>query len=363
MLLALGAFACKRPPLAPARIDVEDSAQCEACHTDIAREWQESMHARAGRGDPIYEAILAVRAKKEGADLATKCAPCHQPRPARENATLAGVSCAACHATQSVGTEGHGAQRLLAAPPSTLLGPHDVKPGVSPAHETGPRSAHLADGSTLCLACHGSLENAQKISLCATGVEWQTGTATGAPPSCTLCHMPRVAGLPTAGSTRADHAEHRFLGPARARHFADRRRPGDAVHIRVTRSEHEVSAVLTNVAGHAFPTGFPGRVAEVAIRGLDARGQAVWTSTSGLMKVYLDASGNPVMAPYGVTLARDTRLKAGETRAYSLPLLPGTERVEVEVSTRLMAPRLAKMVGLDASPLIAPQTISKSADK
>lgn len=317
------------------------------------------MHSRSHHADdPIYAALRSLRMKKQGAAVADKCALCHTPRAPSamagdSPAGRAGVSCAACHAVAAVGP-GKGAHALRYDAAGTLRGSHDLKPGASPAHATGPALAAMKDGRTLCLACHGELQNPAGAPMCTTGAE--AGEA-----SCVGCHMASVNGPGTTGGDRGTHASHQFAGPHRAWLQDDVRMLAKAVDVAVDARADGVTVTLVNKSGHAFPSGFPGRMAVVQIQGLDGAGVALWKSQPGhadgvLNTVYTDAAGKIVLPPFSVKRVRDTRLKPGETRVIRyVPPAPGAERVRVALAYHLVPPPAVKVLGLSAAPEAKPR--------
>lgn len=356
-------------PAPSATLDANDPEACRPCHATVVEEFLTSMHAKSHHTtDPIFAGVRAIRMAKEGADIGQKCATCHSPSvPTR------GLTCGTCHAVASVqpGVRGHKA--LTPAEPGLLLGPHDLTDsGARGPHQIGNAPAHMKDGRTLCLACHDSLPNAQKLPLCDTGAEHKALPA-GSTQSCTSCHMPRVDGPSGAmASHKKDHASHRFLG---AHHLWGGKGNNSskstfiAEHLGLTASLEgtTLSARLVNKTGHSFPTGFPGRLAIVTAEAKDAAGTKVWkgpgpgpateAASHVMKKVYVDDQGKPTLAPYGVRIAVDTRLKPAETRVFSWTLPESAAQAQVSVVFRLLPPPLAKKLKLAGQRLAEPRTI------
>jgi hypothetical protein len=131
--------------------------------------------------------------------------------------------------------------------------------------------------------------------------------------------------------------------------------------------EGTATLTLSNRTGHAFPTGFPGRMASVVVRGFDASRKEVWTSLGPdglpapdalLNKDYVDAEGKPVPSPFSQELARDNRLKPGETRAITFAVPAGVARIEAQLRFHLMAPKLAEALGLGDAAEAKPQVVA-----
>ena len=353
---------------APASIDLDNEAMCGSCHATVVAEWQRSMHSQAHHDkDPIYGAMRALRMEKQGEAMGQRCMTCHNPRApdAPDSAAgKAGVSCAACHAVESVDlSAGHGYKAFTYAEGS-LYGPHDLPPAASPVHGVGDAPSHMTDGSTLCLACHSATETPAGVAACTTGPEHASMEGAA---DCVTCHMPRIEGPSGPVSARSDHASHEFFGPHHAWNHDDVDFLASAVSLSADLSGATATITLSNQAAHSFPTGFPGRMAVVVVKGLDAGGEVVWKNfeadpmsespQSVLNKVYVNAEGAPVPAPFSESLKRDNRLTAGETRelVYTVPMTASS--VEASLVFRLLPPPLAEALGISEAPEAAPRVI------
>lgn len=357
---------------APAHlVDLDDPSACAACHAQVVGEWRESMHAEAHHGaDPIYGALRSFRMAKEGPELGTKCASCHHPRELAEldgPKAKQGVGCASCHQIGGVELEGGkaGAKALLPGAPGVLRGPHDVAAGASPAHGTGPALSALSDGKTICLACHQEEKNKAGVATCTTGIEH---AAKGEQGSCVSCHMPEIDAPAGSAGARKTHRSHAFLGPHRAWQKGDPSFVASGVELGGELSGEQVVVTLRNETGHGFPSGFPGRMAVVQMRGLDAGGAEIWRNfhddpmkehaAAVLNKVYVDAEGKPVLPPYGVKLERDSRLETGETRSIRMLVPPSVAKVEVELRMWLLPPAASKAIGIADAPEAKPVVVA-----
>ncbi|MCU0698231.1 MAG: cytochrome c family protein [Myxococcaceae bacterium] len=339
-------------------LDADDPSTCERCHAQVVTEWRESLHSRAHHAnDPLYAAMRTLRTQKQGTSIPGNCARCHTPRDVRDHESKAaktGVSCATCHQLDDVhlGDEKKGVEALTWGPAKVFRGPHDVENGVSPVHGNGPALPALADGKTLCLACHGEERNAAGIATCSTGVEHQTLSTAG---TCVSCHLPEVQGPSGAVSSRPTHRSHVFRGP----HHAWRTKtPGllaESVALSGRFENDRVIARLENLASHGFPTGFPARLARLDFVGFDGSGNEVFRNVTAdpmkehpqavFNKGYVDAEGKPSLAPFATKLVRDARLTPGETREVTLQVPPPVVRVELRLSFFLVAPPAAKLMG------------------
>lgn len=369
MLLFLTACFAPAPPASPPKpalpdvvIDVDDPDTCEPCHANVVGEWKQSMHAHAHHDrDPVYAAMRTMRMAKEGEQLAGQCAQCHDPRSPGDldtTAAKAGVSCAACHLADAIHPDrGPGAKALAFG--ETMHGPHDLAPDASPVHPTGSAPAHMKDGQTLCLACHSATKNPQGVAACTTGPEHAEAPDAD---SCVSCHMPRVEGPTGVAADRPDHASHRFRGPHEA-WAGDPSFLAGGLELAATLSGDQLEVTLKNLAGHGFPTGFPGRMVMVTAEGADADGESVWSSgpptpQTLMNKVYVDAEGNPVAPPYAAELKADRRLKPDEQRTFVFTVPPEVASAEARVVMRLLPPPMAEKIGLGGTPEAEPRTIA-----
>jgi Cytochrome c554 and c-prime len=228
LIVALVAGAAARMPGPAPQARAIDSARvnaaCEACHTDVAREWRASMHAEADV-DPVYQRALA----REPMPFCRKChAPEADPNaaaPAKLSAI--GVGCVTCHQTG-------GSDAVLAGPggpASKGNAPHAVV-----------RDARFATPAA-CAGCHefdfpDGASRARPERMQATVSEHAASPSAAA--SCASCHMPRREG-------RASHAFAASRDPAMLRSAVDARAERDATTLRLRLSPRH--------AGHAFPTG------------------------------------------------------------------------------------------------------------
>lgn len=348
-------------------VNIDDPEACAPCHAEVVAEWNQSMHASAHHErDPIYAGVRRLRMAREGDAVAAACAGCHTPRAADPTDAIrarVGVSCATCHNTIRVDPARRGRAALTFDPGGGLYGPHHVPALTTSPHPIGPAASHLRDGKTICLVCHAELKSATGIPICSTGPE--RAAAGNQEETCVGCHMPLVK-LPSGKVSRfATHRSHIFHGPHRAWAQRDPSLLRAAVALSAAFSEPDggLEIRLKNETGHGFPTGFPGRIAMVTLRGLDAAGKEVWTAAPGtvpgalMAKRYVDASGKPTLAPWAAKLASDTRLKPDEQRVLRVSVPAVVVTVEVALAMRLLPPPLAVRIGLKEAPENQPRVI------
>lgn len=350
---------------------LEDPATCAGCHSTVAAEFQQSMHARAHHTtDPVYAALRSFRLAREGTSLGIQCAQCHSPEDTANEVSEVGrrgVTCTTCHQFNSVhaGQGLRGAQALERGPRGMLRGASQLDAGASPIHATGPALPALADGTTVCLACHGEETNRDGVSSCATGVENARAKDRA---TCTSCHMVELDGPSGPASARHAHRSHSFSGLHRLWDIADAAPLARGARLSGRFEGVDFIATLDNGSGHSFPTGFPARMAVVVMRGLDAHGDEVWRNVTSeplkehpasvLNKVYLDGDGGVTLAPYGVRLARDNRLRPDEHREIVVAVPRAVVSVELSLRFWLVAPPAASKLGL-TGPETKPRDVAR----
>ncbi len=326
------------------------AAECGACHEEIYREWQGSMHAHANPlKDPIHGAMYRRMVGDPTREGVTQkggpphCPACHVVAAALDKTSkldaepvyLEGVTCTTCHTL--TGRKGGEESRGL----HSFTRSRDHIQGLNHVGSSGARFPMEARGAwlaspDLCLGCHGHHSNSKGVPVCRTGDEVRR--VGGAAP-CQACHM----------AERDGHADHSMLGGhsdamvgRAATVEVEAVRRGGAVEARVT---------LRSRVAHAFPTGAPFRSARVQVAGLDAGGQVVWRNDQGgdpggrLMVRLTDDAGRPVPPPRATRIAADTRLAAGEVRELTYQLPAAVVRVRVRLLYRLLPPPLVAKLG------------------
>lgn len=351
-------------------IDVDEPETCAVCHAAVYGEWTESMHARAHQdADPIFGAMRRFRLGL-GQPIEGKCANCHAPRSkVVPEAAHTGVSCATCHNIEKIhpGEEAGGAKQIEFARNDRMVSARNIENGRSPVHSNGPAHPALADGQTLCLTCHGFHRNPAKVPVCTTGSELEQNSEAG---TCVDCHMPEVRGPSGAVGRRESHRSHAFLGPHRSFEDRDRRILEDAADLSVRLERGRVRVTVSNRSGHAFPSGFPGRMGVVSVVGRDRRGRTVWKNfdrnpmkespESVFNKVYADAEGRPTLPPLAKKLLRDSRLKPAEVRTLTFRVPRSVAEVEARLTYRLLPPPAGERIGLEAPHLTRPVPVAEA---
>lgn len=371
------------------------SEVCKACHQEIYRQWQGSMHAKStALADPIHGAFYQMEVgdpKAEGqvhkkSGTFPVCLNCHAPNAARDKTTKLdamaayseGVNCVACHTLKDYkgikGADGKlrmgiaayeladslqgpagfpvAAQKLTAAgdlfggavdegsdkKPNPHLGePVEFQGKPVPALPLAANSAQMRS-SDACMGCHDQRPNPQGVPLCQTGNEI---VASGTQVNCQGCHMGISDGL-------SDHAMgggHNQAMLKRAVIFdLDTAAGGGKVTAKV---------LLKNLQPHAMPTGAPFRNMHLKVMAYNAQGEVVWQNfethpAKEDPQAYFyygmkDDKGMPAPPPTATQPGDDTRLKPHESRelTYEIPA-KGVVLVRGELYYNLLWPELAQ---------------------
>jgi hypothetical protein len=389
------------------------SETCKACHKEIYKQWQGSMHANStALKDPIhatfYKKVVGDPTKEGVKHKASGkypvCLQCHAPNAARDKTTKLdakpayseGVNCIACHTLKKFnGIQGengklqlglkaydystdkaqgpgryssHGLKKLTAAndvfggageddsKPNPHLGKAvtmDGKEIPSIPMESNPTLMKTSDA---CMGCHDQRNNPHGVPLCQTGNEYSTSHSNV---NCLSCHMPINDGL-------ADHS----MGGGHSKSLLQRsvvfdidtENLGDKIRTKV---------LMKNLQPHSLPTGAPFRNIHMMLRAYDANGNVVWENAKKhpgkedpqayLVYALADDEGKPASPPVATKLGKDTRLKPHEERTlvYDIPA-KGVKLVRGELYYSLLWPGLAKKFSHLPEDLTAPTLIAEA---
>jgi hypothetical protein len=239
---------------------------CAACHGTQYDQWEGSAHATGWQGERWSQAVRDASQPEE-------CQACHLPFTAQHTHRVVhqaegqadalqhavnpdwspslqreGVSCAACHLREG---------RVL-GPRADARAPHPVA-----------KSDDLGS-PVLCAACHQLSWPDAEVAWYDTYGEWYRSPYREAGLRCQDCHMPPMAGLVTTGRFAA-HAGHAMATD-----------PSHAVSVLleldspvITRgAPYDLRLRVQNTgAGHAFPTGHPGKAYVIRAVVVDAEGE------------------------------------------------------------------------------------------
>jgi hypothetical protein len=321
-LFAMGILALPLPVCAgtPALGPFPTADVCGACHRDIYRMWQQSTHARAMEDLVFLEALWEVRARDER--LSRVCLGCHAPMvaPLEDQALVRktsweGVTCDFCHSISAIRDDGPN--------PRPVLEFGNVKRGPIPGaqssgHEVAFSKLHTE--SAVCAPCH-EYTNAEGVPIMTTYSEWRASAAAHGGQTCQSCHMalteahvvdPKIKRSPESRVNLHEMPGAHSIAQLHA-----------ALRIEITPARHDgvvdLAVEIRNTgAGHAVPTGMPGRRIIMTVA-LEAASGERYEEQRVFAKFFEDAAARPLnhVADHfgsGVRLKSVTRLAAGDER-------------------------------------------------
>jgi hypothetical protein len=314
---------CHAHPIAPGQVTPSDT--CGTCHRDIYRMWRSSAHANSMEDVVFLSAYRAIQSQ-EGAPLARLCLQCHAPlfeligdADLKLKVTWEGVSCDTCHSLVSVQASAAGVTQVF-DPGPVKRGP--IRDAISPAHEVAYSELHTS--ALLCAGCH-EFRNAEGTPIITTYSEWQQSSAAKAGRTCQTCHMaltradvvdPKVARVPRSAvnlhQVPGGHSLEQ-LNRALAVTVAPRR-VGEQLTLEVR--------IANKGAGHAVPTGMPGRRVILAVDVHTSDGKS-FQERRTYGKSFVDAAGKTITRDQdffgsGVRVEADSRIEADQQRVEQL---------------------------------------------
>jgi hypothetical protein len=305
------------------------SDTCAECHRDIYRMWRDSAHA-ASMEDPVFLASFRETESRLGKAGARTCIKCHAPMAEVSGDTeLAhktsweGVSCDYCHSLVDVDVSG--------AVPKQKLEVGDVKRGPVPnADSTGHLVAYseLHTESRICAPCHEH-RNPDGVPILTTYSEWKESVAAEQGQTCQTCHMGLTRGRVVDARVKRDSSARVNLHEMPGGHSLQQLHKALAFAIRPTRDRDELNVnvrVTNKGAGHAVPTGMPGRAMEMVVT-VDTSAGDHFEETRVFGRFFEDREGKPIahVADYfgrGVREKSDSRIGVDEVRdvAFDFPV-------------------------------------------
>jgi hypothetical protein len=315
------------------------SDSCGSCHRDIYRVWRDSMHARSME-EPFFLDAYRETEGTRGRAAAVVCVRCHAPMAVligdlalERRISWEGVTCDYCHGVTGVQDTKHGPVAKLAIG-KVKRGP--IRDAASNGHEVEYSELHTQ--SRFCAPCH-EYTNGDGVPVLTTFSEWKSSRAAERGATCQTCHMalteadvvdPRIA-----RSSQAQVNLHEMPGAHTIRQLLtalkvdfEATQQGDELELRLT---------LDNVgAGHAVPTGMPGRRVILQVD-LAAAGRT-FSERRVYGKQFENDAGTSIdhVADYfagGVRERSDTRIQADESRRESFRFpVPAQESATAEFS-------------------------------
>ena len=327
--------------VAPSGLDSLKATECGGCHSEIFKEWSESMHAMAWT-DPYYQVDFVFDGSQQ------ICFNCHIPlQNQQENLVLGfrdrekfkpilapnpdfdrelqkeGVTCAVCHVREGF-----------------IIGPY----GDTDAPHPTRREPGMTDGIGTCKKCHvvsgKRWDTFYRIPPCGTVAEIREGDTERI--DCTACHMPAVVRPVSDGGSPRPGRMHRWKGG----HHPETVRRALRVELEVeeekSSNKKRARITLANIgADHYLPTGTPDRHLTVEFRLKDDKGKVLKEKRHILKRTIL-------WRPFIIDLW-DTRLAKGQSRTYFFDFRtdsdPTPAELEVIIRYHLLEEARRKRIG------------------
>jgi hypothetical protein len=300
-------------PPTPPGLTSRSATTCAACHPEQAAEWRSSRMGNSWTATS-FQADWA----KNGA--LPFCLDCHAPMEAQHDTLVSGVWWPM--PLMLVSRDNPDFDPALQAEGVTCVACHALEDGaIAVAREVrAPHATRVDPGlATRCVRCHQSPEVAlhplARPMFDTVGEHQRWQAATGSVEQCVDCHLPPV--VRASGRTGRSHT---FRGGWDAQMLSR------AVSVSPpAREGNDWSVVVTNEAGHHFPTGETTGGAVVKWTGLGEGGEIVATEEVWLARRIV----GPPFRDVG-----DTTLAGGEARVVRVTLPPAVHTVRVEVRLR-----------------------------
>jgi len=202
--------------------------------------------------------------------------------------------------------------------------------------------------SRQCGSCHLYYERAEggaDLPVFTEYEEWEASLAGSISETCQDCHMPATAEEAAVGAgVRPGVAHHGFMGPPSLHEHA--------LGWRVTATGgsgvlHVQVELKNEKAGHAVPTGMPGRRVVLRVR-VTAGGKTLDAAERVYARVLVDEGGAEVPFYRAVRVASDRRIAAGAAakEAFDLQAPDAPGELEVTVVRAEMSSTVSAAVGL-----------------
>ncbi len=228
---------------------IAGSDDCAVCHTDIARQWQSSIHGRAA-SDPAYVTNVSLLATKKGIEATRYCEGCHAPVALLtgqlskggvhggikdSTANREGVSCMGCHGiSQIIHLKGVASYRFTpqndylfadrSGPLVTKLRHFLIK--VNPRQHRTDMARSILAKPEICATCHAQFMDKDLnawgwVKMQDDYSAWLAGPFSGQSEHtfahqtsmrCQDCHFPFVAGADPSANAEGKFRSHRSLG-------------------------------------------------------------------------------------------------------------------------------------------------------
>ncbi len=309
-----------------------ESKSCERCHSEIYKQWKNSLHA-SSISDPVFEGVYKGVEEEENKRF---CLKCHAPTvrvtgdySLTEPITKEGVTCDFCHTIK--GVDLGSKEPFEFALGLVKRGPFESDLNIG--HENHYSEIHLE--AEFCAGCH-EVVNDNGFHVMSTYTEWKQGPYAEKGIQCQNCHMPEEFGIPIVNpeiaETQHSVTAHKFLGGHSEINIV---RAATLTQVVEKVNDHvSVVVYVTNSeAGHSLPTGIPSRKVILTVKLVGNDGRVLEEREVVFKRVLADGEGQAIpeenikdMFLEARSVKSDNRIKPKETRReeFSFPILKGT---------------------------------------
>lgn len=313
LLVSVGAVLAAPDP------QLTTSDHCGSCHRDIYRMWHGSAHARS-MDDPNFLEVFRESEILWGHEQSRVCLNCHAPMvqvnddwELVEKITWEGVSCDVCHSLVSVDLSGLG-PRMTLDPGPVKRGP--IRDAASTEHEVAYSELH--EEALVCAPCHEYV-NPEATPIMTTFSEWKESGAAARGSTCQTCHMARTKADVVDPRVKRSKLAEVNLHEVPGGHSRDQLYNALDVSYEPARVGDELSVevrIMNQGAGHAVPTGMPGRQIVLTLEVATGAGES-FEDRRVFGKTLVDATGERITHTWGyfskgVRTESDTRIQADE---------------------------------------------------
>jgi len=297
------------------------SDQCGMCHRDIYQMWRESVHGKAMDNPAFLGAYREIESGR-GASSPAVCLGCHAPMAnvigdtqLKRRISWEGVTCDFCHSLVDVELK-DGIPVHRADVGSVKRGP--IHGAESTGHDVA--QSDLFTRSIICAPCH-EYTTADGTAIMSTYSEWKSSRAAEQGQTCQVCHMTLVEADVVDPRIKRETGAAVNLHQMPGGHSLEQLHKALSVSIDTERAEDRLDLTVrlkNKGAGHAVPTGMPGRrmVLELTV---DPDTGQTFQEHRTYGKYYADATGKTIehvadLFAEGLQLQSDTRIGVDDVR-------------------------------------------------
>lgn len=351
----------------------KSSANCQACHNHLVKDWKDSWHAKSHyKNDEYFKASVDYVSRKTHKSLnaiKVECATCHNPRisvtstdinyeidavlgldkgskvnrAVNDNTISEGINCVVCHNIDQIHDDmdvsKRGINRVSWLKSGVMSGPFDD--AFSPYHKTEHREFMDKNPNQLCFVCHANDHTESGAVFINMQDEYK-----GSEEKCVSCHMGEKKDL-YASTLRMDHGkpkkrqirEHGFGGAHTKEMWKD------ALHVSAKVEGDDLIITLKNDLPHNLPSGFGSREIVIDVKYNNLKGKVSENSVS-LTKHYLSKYKKPTIAHMAEQASTDNSVPAKGEKTVSVKLDKNATSAVVMVSYRLINDEVREMLDL-----------------